>query len=196
MYNFLLKMFNISEDSEEDENLNCNWNSTRLQTLHDTEYDETNFQYSYTYQDTDSQLSSNSSKLKSKSKKPLNVLVVDDSNDNRKIFMTLLKKNYKFNVDGAESAEKFFELIDNKEEDYDIVIMDNHMPIMTGVEAVSIARSNGYKGLIIGFTGLALSFDVQEFKDSGCDEVMLKPFQTRTFKNILYKYGYEMTNDH
>ena len=35
---------------------------------------------------------------------------------------------------------------------YDIVMMDNFMPVMDGSDAVTLLRLNGYMGTIIGLT--------------------------------------------
>ena len=45
---------------------------------------------------------------------------------------------------------------------------------------------------IFGLTGNALSEDVNEFKQSGCDEVLTKPLSTPKLKEFLTTHGIEI----
>ena len=90
-------------------------------------------------------------------------------------------------------------------ERFDLVLMDNVMPRMTGVEATAAIRSreratqqrpSTTAGLapaapvrIFGVTGNALSEDVAEFKRAGCDEVLTKPLSLAELKRLLGVYG-------
>jgi CheY-like chemotaxis protein len=67
---------------------------------------------------------------------------------------------------------------------FDVILMDNQMPVMTGVEATKIIRSVlGYKGMILGVTGNALEEDLTEFLAAGVSEVVLKPLTKEIFVN-------------
>jgi CheY-like chemotaxis protein len=52
-------------------------------------------------------------------------------------------------TDGKDCVD-FFEKNPNH---YNLIFMDNMMPIMNGTEATKILRSNGFEGIIIGLTG-------------------------------------------
>ena len=65
--------------------------------------------------------------------KEFRVLVVDDEDDFREIFIKRLKKR-ELNVTGAESGEKALQILDKQL--FDVVILDVKMPGMDGVETL------------------------------------------------------------
>jgi CheY-like chemotaxis protein len=69
----------------------------------------------------------------------INVLVVDDNQINRLLINKVLKK-WGATADFAENGQ---EAIDKLElhKNFDVVLMDIHMPIMGGLEATGVIRS-------------------------------------------------------
>lgn len=59
------------------------------------------------------------------------------------------------------------------------------MPGMCGAEAIRVIRELGYEGLIVGVTGNVLQEDADEFRISGADAVMAKPFDAEVFQKIM-----------
>jgi CheY-like chemotaxis protein len=114
------------------------------------------------------------------------ILVVDDSISNRKMIRRLLESRGRFQfVDEACNGEKA--LLKIAEKSYDVIMMDSEMPILNGPDAVSIMRSNGYKGLIIGVTGNSLQADMDSFQNAGCNKVISKPIDIDDF--VKYVQG-------
>ena len=68
---------------------------------------------------------------------------------------------------------------------YDVVLMDNQMPIMDGPTAAREMRALGFKGLIIGVTGNALIADIDQYIASGADKVLPKPIDVFALESIL-----------
>lgn len=64
------------------------------------------------------------------------------------------------------------------------------MPVMNGPTASKQIRELGYKGMIIGLTGHALSEDVNDYLNSGADKVIVKPLR----KDVLFGLITEMEN--
>jgi len=58
---------------------------------------------------------------------------------------------------------------------YDLVLMDMHMPVMDGHEAVRQLRQQGYDGTIVAVTASAMSQDSQKAIKAGCDHFVSKP---------------------
>eukprot|EP01038_Epipyxis_sp_PR26KG_P005789 gene5789-7987_t len=73
----------------------------------------------------------------------------------------------------------------NKDHLYDIILIDDNMPILSGPETVQILRSNGYNGVIVGLTGNGYSEQIETFKQSGVDEVFVKPLNIEQLKIFI-----------
>jgi signal transduction histidine kinase/CheY-like chemotaxis protein len=101
--------------------------------------------------------------------KEKSILFADDNKINQKVINKMLE-NYVKNItivsNGKEAVEEF-----NKN-NYDIVILDIHMPIMNGKEAATIIREKNLSIPIIFLTGEALTSELKIFKNS---MVLLKP---------------------
>ena len=57
---------------------------------------------------------------------------------------------------------------------FDLILMDFFMERMNGPDAVLLIRDAGFKGRVIGVTGL-MDEDCQQFIESGADAVLCKP---------------------
>ncbi len=57
-----------------------------------------------------------------------------------------------------------------------------------GLEFVHYIRANGYAQQVIAITALTLPADVQQCYDSGCTEVICKPFSINQLHNVLSRY--------
>jgi len=106
----------------------------------------------------------------------LSVLLVDDDAINRLAASMLLKQTghrVEMAIDGADALEKL------KAGTFDIVLMDIHMPIMDGVEATKIIRSDPtakYRKIpIIGVTASVMKEERRRYLQTGMDAVVEKP---------------------
>lgn len=71
--------------------------------------------------------------------------------------------------DGKEGAEKALRLLPK------LVLMDMHMPMMNGMEAVAHLRSKHYKGTIASLSAAARAEDIETALQAGCDATITKP---------------------
>jgi CheY-like chemotaxis protein len=124
---------------------------------------------------------------------PLQVtaLIVDDVTTNRKMIKRCVQQ-LGFACDEACDGAEAVAMCAAKQ--YSLVLMDNVMPRMNGMEATAAIRRDhavsGWGGTrIFGLTGNALSEDVAEFQHAGCDEVLTKPLRFDQFKQLLTAYG-------
>jgi two-component system, sensor histidine kinase len=120
----------------------------------------------------------------------LKVLVAEDNNINAMILHKFLEKwNVKMDlaINGREVLEKL------SENEYDLVLMDLHMPVMGGEEATNIIRSNIaslYKSIpIIALTADATIETQKMMLASGFDNYVTKPFNPDKLYNILEEYS-------
>ncbi len=118
----------------------------------------------------------------------LTVLLVEDKYVNQKV-ESLILKNIGCTVIVANNGKEAVNLFTagNK---FDIVFMDIQMPVMDGVEAVSILRKN-FENLppIIGLSANALEGDAERYISLGMDDYISKPFTTDQIRETLFKWS-------
>ncbi|KDQ54456.1 hypothetical protein JAAARDRAFT_696446 [Jaapia argillacea MUCL 33604] len=121
---------------------------------------------------------------------PLRVLVVDDDAMTRTLMTRMLTK-LGCVVDTAADGQECLDILLKPPPDgnplptYDLISLDNHMPIMTGEEAVRHLRSLGRTDLVVGCTGNALSDDQKSYISAGADRVLTKPIMLKDLKAVL-----------
>eukprot|EP01038_Epipyxis_sp_PR26KG_P005815 gene5815-8021_t len=119
------------------------------------------------------------------------ILIVDDSATNRKIINRLLKDRIPIRdeaCDGQEAVDKFLESVSSGQP-YDVIMMDNLMPVMNGPDATNKIRSLGYEGLIIGVTGSENLPELEMFNNSGANKVLQKPLNITNFMDLINNIG-------
>ena len=115
------------------------------------------------------------------------ILVVDDSIVNLKVICKTLE-HYGIDVDSVDNGQGAIDLC--KENLYDIIFMDQMMPIMDGVEAMHAIRNiNGYeKGSehkIVALTANAIKGVEEELLEEGFDGYLKKPLEFDKLEKVL-----------
>ena len=108
---------------------------------------------------------------------PIEILVVEDNDLNRKIVSQMLL-NYGFQVAEAVNGLECLKLI--QDHHFDLILMDMQMPVMDGYEATRLVRDMGYQESIpiIAMTAHALTGDREKCLAAGCTSYIAKPFKT------------------
>ncbi|MEX0291050.1 MAG: response regulator [Flavobacteriaceae bacterium] len=127
--------------------------------------------------------------LKDYDLKGLHVLVVEDNKINQVITKKMLGKK-EISCDIASNGTDAVALA--KENDYDGILMDIHMPGISGVEATEQIREFDQETPIIALTAISLDDSLENFYAAGCNDVVTKPFKPEVFyqkigENILDK---------
>jgi PAS domain S-box-containing protein len=120
----------------------------------------------------------------------IHALVVDDNQINRLLINKVLKKwgaTADFAENGLEAVQKIQE-----NRNYDVVLMDIHMPEMGGLEATEIVRSKQepyFQQLpIIALTASMLNSQMDQIGAAGMNDYILKPFDPKTLFEKLSRY--------
>lgn len=121
----------------------------------------------------------------------MRILIADDSEDNRRLLGTFLKKTpnaLRFATNGQEALDAF------KAEDFDLVLMDIQMPVMNGYDATKKIRvhevENGMEPTpIVALTAFAFDEDARRSLEAGCDEHLTKPIGKQTLLDVIAKFS-------
>lgn len=107
---------------------------------------------------------------------------------NRKLLALLLNKKGLKSVSFAEDGQAAVQAVQQAAslDAFDLIFMDNTMPVMTGIQAASALRKIGYAKLIIGVTGNSMEDEIQDFLRAGADLVITKPMKASMLEQLLY----------
>ena len=115
------------------------------------------------------------------------VLIVEDNVINQELLSMLLDE-YKITSFIANDGLEAIGMLQNQ--DFDLVLMDENMPNMNGIEATSIIKSMPkLKDIpIVAVTANAVSGDRDKFLKAGMDDYIAKPIVTKELEIILDTY--------
>ncbi len=113
------------------------------------------------------------------------VLLVDDTVENHFIVGQYLRAAG-LQVVTAENGQ----VAVNKatSEQFDLILLDMHMPVMDGYTAARVLRERGCGIPIIALTASVMVRDRDECFDAGCDDYLTKPFERDQFFTLLSRY--------
>lgn len=118
-----------------------------------------------------------------------NILLVEDNDINRLYASTILKK-WACSCDEAVNGEIALEM--HRINNYDLILMDVHMPVMDGLEATRIIRQSftppKNNTPIIAFTANAIKGDQKDYIDIGMNDYITKPFIPDELHGLISKY--------
>ena len=115
------------------------------------------------------------------------ILLVEDNEINQEVAMGQLEDAEAF-VDLAENGEVALRML--RDNDYDVVLMDMQMPVMDGVEATRIIRSNPrFETLpIIAMTANAMASDRMLCLEAGMNDHIAKPIDPDQLFGVLLRW--------
>ena len=115
------------------------------------------------------------------------ILIAEDGPDNQRLIKHYLTKaglKAHFVWNGQEAVDLY-----NKDQSFDLIILDMQMPILDGYQASTKLRESGCTLPILALTANAMSGDRQRCLASGCDEYETKPLDRarllRTIQRLL-----------
>ncbi len=120
--------------------------------------------------------------------RPLRILLAEDQPLNALVATELIERHghrVDHVTDGVQAVEAATEL------DYDLVLMDAHMPFMDGAEATEEIRASarGHEVAIVAVTADALTSQSKKLRAAGVDAILTKPYTDRELMSVVTKYG-------
>ena len=116
------------------------------------------------------------------------ILLVEDNLVNQKVAAQMLRK-MGCEVDVAEDGQQAVAAW--KRNHYDLILMDCHMPVMDGLQATRMIRSqenNGIRTPILALTADVISDRKADCEEAGMDGFMSKPIRMEELRNALSGY--------
>jgi signal transduction histidine kinase/DNA-binding NarL/FixJ family response regulator/HPt (histidine-containing phosphotransfer) domain-containing protein len=121
-----------------------------------------------------------------KAEKSLRILVAEDAELNRDLIIELLKKRGHV-VEGVADGRQALAALE--EHDFDVLLLDEEMPGMTGLQTTAAIRrreaTTGKHQIIIGISGHATADDEHRFREAGMDAALAKPVEVKTLYNAV-----------
>ncbi|WP_298554978.1 ATP-binding protein [uncultured Algibacter sp.] len=111
------------------------------------------------------------------------ILVVEDNKINQMITKKILTK-MELKCDIVDNGEEAVEKI--KANDYNIILMDIHMPGISGMEATKRVRAFDKELTIFALTAVTIEDKMHEFDEAGFTDIIPKPFKQEEFEKKLY----------
>ena len=116
------------------------------------------------------------------------ILVVEDNTLNQKVVLKMLR-NLGYQPELAEDGAQAVDFTTRKQ--YDLVLMDWHMPVMDGLEATKRIRQLGGRHAtlpIIALTASALQNEREQCFAAGMNDYLSKPVTEKNLKAVLQKW--------
>ena len=108
----------------------------------------------------------------------LHILIVEDNKINQVITKKMLSKK-QITSDIANNGNEAINLA--KKNSYDAILMDIHMPGISGDQATIEIRKFDKSTPIVALTAISLDDSLEAFYAAGCDDVVTKPFKPEVF---------------
>jgi PAS domain S-box-containing protein len=114
---------------------------------------------------------------------PVRILVAEDNTTNQVVALGMLRKLGYTDVSVADDGAKALEMA--RDNQYDVILMDCHMPELDGYEATGKLREAGCASVIIAMTANAIKGDRERCLAAGMDDYLTKPIALRGLGEIL-----------
>ncbi len=114
------------------------------------------------------------------------ILLVEDNEINRIVAMNALKA-LKVNILEVDNGQKAVEIL--KQQNFDLILMDIQMPVMSGLDATKIIRKElKLKTPIIALSANAFKYEIEACLAVGMNDYVTKPFEEIDLWKVVAKY--------
>lgn len=112
------------------------------------------------------------------------ILVVDDEPDNLELMRQMLE-TIGCDVTCCNSSVEAAQLVQAQTRSYSVVITDQAMPQLTGIQLAGLLRNSKYSGPIILYTGYGETIDREALNQAGVAKVLSKPLSRTALSEAL-----------
>ncbi len=111
------------------------------------------------------------------------ILIAEDEDSNFLLVKTILKGKYQLirAKNGKEAIDIF------RRENIDLILMDNKMPVMSGLDALAIIRKESSEIPIIMLSAYVFDSDIETAKKAGASEYLSKPVDVKLLNETIAK---------
>ena len=118
------------------------------------------------------------------------ILLAEDDPDNRRWLSLILERagaEVTAVVDGLAAVEQATAAW-QRDEPFDLIVMDVLMPRLDGLQATRQLRAAGYPHPIVALTACAMQGDRQRCLAAGCDEYATKPIHRAALVTLVARF--------
>ncbi|MEK7699210.1 MAG: response regulator [Planctomycetota bacterium] len=114
----------------------------------------------------------------------MRILIIEDNEKNLKLFSVIIK-SLGYEILTAMNGEEGVKIA--KEESPDLILMDIQMPVMDGISALNMLKTDERtKNIpVIALTSYAMSGDKEKFIGLGFSDYISKPINVNKFSNVI-----------
>jgi len=118
-------------------------------------------------------------------KSSLKILSADDNKVSQALLKVIAQKE-NWNLKSVSNGKELLEALEKNS--YDLILMDNQMPVMDGLEAIKLIRENKKhdKLPIIAVSAFALEEDIENMLKAGINGYVTKPLTTEQLKEVVF----------
>lgn len=110
----------------------------------------------------------------------MNILIIDDSKAVHAFVSEILSvKNHA--IEHAYNGQEGLDKVLSKKENYDLILLDWEMPVLTGPQTLARIKQEGLLIPIIMMTSKNAVADIQSMMELGAAEYIIKPFTKDIF---------------
>lgn len=121
---------------------------------------------------------------------PLNILVAEDNETNRKVMKGIIER-VGHHVELVSDGEQALDLLSNRGDSFDLLILDMRMPKMSGIEVLKSFRFMDTRAIIpvIMLTADATPEAKATCEEAGADIFLTKPIDARRLLDVIAEFS-------
>ena len=118
----------------------------------------------------------------------MRVLVAEDNIINQKVIAGLLAESG-IEILIANDGQEVLDILE-KDDDFVMILMDAHMPIIDGFEATRAVRANPKYShiVVVALSGDTAADDIRKMSEAGMEEHLEKPLRMDSLYDVFYAY--------